>query len=463
MQVIFALVLVCAFAPAAATAQSPPLTLEQAVAEALRTSPRLHEPEDGRTVAAIRERQAAARFGLKLTPQFQAGTDPMGAPMRTVGVQMSKRLLSGASILFQADSAQFGERGNQFRDAGFSFGVSQPLFRGWTAVGSAELVEARRQKQAADAMLANDRQDLVLRVAEAYFAVVRAQRLIAVAEAALEKARLLHTASEARSRVGLATELDVLRAELLTSQSEAALLGHREARETAVDALNTLIGRSTGSDIEIAGATFDAAGPPPEAAVETLIATATATRIDAREARERVRDARRSETVAKWNLMPPLNLDLSYTRRGLGPGALPGYGALMSGFRFGLGSTYSLDRSDEAASAAVAAVSVRSAEREALDVERQIADDVRRAHRAAIRTRAAVDLQKKAVAIAERQLRLAQIRYERGVAGNFDVIDAHTALVETEALLIGAHIDRYLADLALRRASGLLDPEGFQP
>jgi outer membrane protein TolC len=295
-------------------------------------------------------------------------------------------------------------------------------------------------------------------VAEAYCEVLRAERLVAIAEGSAAKAKRLRESSGVRARVGLATELDVLRADLVASQAEASLLTFREDRDNALDALASIMGRAAGSVTQLAGIDFDAVGEPPADTADALIASAQASRFDAREARERIRDARRGEAVARWNLLPSMNLDASYTRRGLGAGAFGPYGDMMSGFRFGLGTTYSLDRSDESAAAASAAVSVRAAEREAQEVERRVADEVRRAFRSGVRARLAVDLQHRAVGIAERQLRLAQIRYEQGVAGNFDMIDAQHGLDEAEAALVNARIDRFLADLALRRAAGLLDP-----
>ena len=55
---VVAILLAAACRPEAAAA--PPLTLGQAVAEALRASPALGAPDEGRTLAAIRERQSVA-------------------------------------------------------------------------------------------------------------------------------------------------------------------------------------------------------------------------------------------------------------------------------------------------------------------------------------------------------------------------------------------------------------------
>jgi outer membrane protein len=437
------------------------LTLRAAIAEALAASPALRTPDDGRTIASIHQRQAAARFGVKITPTVQTGSDPSGYSQRTLGVAATKRLPTGATVQFGANSYQFGEGSSAFRDAGYNFTVSQPLLRGWTSVASADLDQARRNTVSAGRLYADARQQLVVSVADSYFAVVRAQRLVAAAERALERARHLRTASDARSKVGLATELDVLRADLLGSQSEAALVAQRETAETAMDALSTLIGRPADRAIELADADVDV-DEPAASPVEDYVKTALATRLEVREARDRIGDAKRAETVARWNLLPPVNLDVVYAKRGLGTAASYAFAPLLSGWRFGISTSYALDRSDESAMAATAKLSVHAAERDAQDAERRAADDVRRAYRAWARTAATLEIQSKAVTLAGRQLRLAQLRYERGVAGNFDVIDAENNLLQAQSGLIGAEVDRALAGLRLRSAAGTLDPDVFQ-
>lgn len=462
MRLICALVLAAAAWPVSAGAQAPVLTLRQAVAEALRASPQLEAPEDARTLAAIRERQAAARFGVKFNPQFQTGTDPIGLSSSSVGVVVSKQLSSGTLIRLQADSIQFGTGSGELRDAGYTVGISQPLLRGWKSVASADLIQARRSVQAADTARLDARQRLIVQVAETYFEVVKAKRMTAVAEQGLERARLLKVMSEARSRVGLATELDVLRAELLASQAEAALVAQRDALDNARDALTTLIGRAGGDPIEVADAEPLTVDVAPLDSIEAAIAAALARRPDVREARERIGDARRQEKVARWNVLPPVNLDLGYTQRGLGPGENI-YGRWMNGWRFGLSSNYAIDRSDEAASAAAAAVSVRAAERDARDTERKAADEIRRAYRAQDRAAATLAIHIKTVDLALRQLRLAKLRYESGVAGNLDVIDAENNLLAAGSARIAAEIDQALAALAVSRATGTLASENFQP
>ena len=134
---------------------------------------------------------------------------------------------------------------------------------------------------------------------------------------------------------------------------------------------------------------------------------------------------------------------------------------MAGGWHVGLSTGYALDRSAEQAVAASAALSLESAARVARDVEQRIAAEVRRLHRACATAASTIAIQQKAVDLATRQLRLAEIRYERGIAGNFDVIDAQTSWLQAQNALIAAELDRFVSVLDLRRSAGRLDPESF--
>jgi outer membrane protein TolC len=53
------------------------------------------------------------------------------------------------------------------------------------------------------------------------------------------------------------------------------------------------------------------------------------------------------------------------------------------------------------------------------------------------------------------------LRYERGLADNLEIIDAENNVLQAEASLLGANIDRTLAFLNVQRASGALNPDRF--
>jgi outer membrane protein TolC len=277
----------------------------------------------------------------------------------------------------------------------------------------------------------------------------------------------LKTASEARTKAGLATELDVLRADVQASQMAAAVAAARTALASAQDQLTTTIGRGLGGDPPVLEEP-DPNGPASRlddlpASVDDLVRLAISARVEVAEAHDRVGDASRGSNVAKWNLLPPVSLDVSYTQRGLGSPGGDALNALVGGWRVGLSTSYSLDRSAEAAAAATARVSVSAAERAAHDMEQRVAAEVRQVHRQWQTAIDTVAIQQHATELAERELRLAELRLQRGLASTLDVVDAQNSLLQAQNALIAAELDQMVFALDLRRAVGALDTKEFRP
>ncbi|MBW8868693.1 MAG: TolC family protein [Acidobacteria bacterium] len=420
-----AIVVATAFSLPLRAQSSAPLTLRQAIGEALAGSPALRNPTDARSLADIRVAQAQTRFSTRFTPTLQSNSDPGGLETQLLGLTISRRLPTGTLTQVTINDARSGSGAAGLRDSSYSIGFSQPLTRGWTRVAA------------------------------------RARRLVDASKRAVDRATLLRASSAARAEVGRATELDVLRADVLAAQADASLLAQQEAYETALDDLKMLIGRSPDDAVELTDVdaqSLDLADPPP---VDDLIRAALERRLDLSEARARVEDARFAQTLARWNLLPSVSLDVQYTQHRLGNAASIADASFMNGWRVGLSSSFGLDRGDGTAAVASSTVAVAAAGGAAADLERRATDEVRRAYRAWTRTQAAIDLQTKAVDVATRQVQMAQLRYERGIGGTLDIVDAEGSLLQAESLLIAAQAERALATLALKRSSGTLDPDAF--
>ncbi|MCC7416373.1 MAG: TolC family protein [Acidobacteria bacterium] len=454
--------------PAAAQALEP-LGLRQALSEALQASPALAGARDAVDMALIQERLADSRFAVKIQPTINAATAPSGLGQRVIGIDVARRLPFGSEITTSLNSTSIGTGAAAMRDTGYTIGLTQPLFRGAGAAG-AELKNARRSVVGSERGMRDARQQLIVTVADRFFAVLKQRRLVSASERALDRARTMSAASEARARVGLATQLDVLRADLLASQAAATLASQREALAGALEDLNLLLGRGPAQPLDVVNEDVSDEGLAalgfrvPDAGadtVERLVALALEARIDLREARDRIGDAERNLSVSRWNLLPQVSLSASYTERGLGPSSIPGLAELLNGWRVGIATNYALDRSEQIAAAGSAAVSLAAAERGAGDARRRVETDVRRAYRGWMRSRETIDIQRKTVELAERQVRLAQLRFERGLSTSLDVVDAEDSLYQAQSALIDAELGRALALLALERAAGTLEPERF--
>ena len=122
-----------------------------------------------------------------------------------------------------------------------------------------------------------------------------------------------------------------------------------------------------------------------------------------------------------------------------------------------LSASYPVERSSERASRAVAEIEVAARTRGVRQQELQVESEVRAALRELERIRKSVDLQKKGVQVAEQQRRLATLRYQRGLASNFDVVDAEGSLVLARSALVNLLTSYQVARIELMRVTGGLD------
>jgi outer membrane protein TolC len=91
-------------------------------------------------------------------------------------------------------------------------------------------------------------------------------------------------------------------------------------------------------------------------------------------------------------------------------------------------------------------------------MRRRIADDVRRAVRDRDRLLRLMTAAETAVTISQRQVEVAQLRYERGLSNNLDVVTAENDLLSAESRRSAAAAEYAIAQLTLRATVGILNP-----
>jgi outer membrane protein len=164
------------------------------------------------------------------------------------------------------------------------------------------------------------------------------------------------------------------------------------------------------------------------------------------------------------DVMPQLDLNLGVTRTGQGPGFGSAWRAGDSRVNLSFTTSYPLERSSRAANRAVAEIEVNARTRALQQHEWVVESEVRSAVRDLDQIRKSVELQQTAVEVAQQQLRLATLRYQRGLASNFDVVEAEGNLVLARSALVGLLTRHQIALVDLRRVTGALDVDAeFAP
>jgi outer membrane protein TolC len=286
---------------------------------------------------------------------------------------------------------------------------------------------------------------------------VAQRQLLEVARQSLRRSENLQRASEARLKIGLVSKLDVFRAELQASQAREAQVRAGAALESALEQFRALLALSPSDPVEPEAAPLPETLPAETDAIEVLVTRALASRLDLHEVRDQVEDARRSASLARQNLLPQLDLNTGYSRSGFGTSFSNAFDVADHRFDFFLSASYPFQRSAEKANRAVAELDLLARQRAVRQKEQEVEAEVRAAVRELARIRQSVELQRKGVEVAAQQRRLATLRYQRGLASNFDVVDAEGSLVLARSALVGLLTNYKVAQMELLRATGELD------
>lgn len=296
-------------------------------------------------------------------------------------------------------------------------------------------------------------------VTRAFYQVVEQRALLAVARQSLRRSQNLEKASEARLAVGLVSKLDVFRAQLQAAQAQESMVRAEALLEDALERFRFLLGRAPGDGLQPAAVSLPEDLPDAIEPIEVLVPRALETRVDLHETRDEVDDAQRFASIARQNLLPQLDLRVGLVGRGLGPSYGGAWRTADRQLTFGLETSFPLERSPDRAAGALAAIQVESRARTLRQRELEIESEVRRAVRDLAQIRKSVELQKTAVRVAEQQHRLATLRYQRGLASNFDVVEAEESLVLARSALVSLLARYQVERVDLLRTVGTLDVE----
>src|SRR5262249_9440995 len=155
----------------------------------------------------------------KLTPSYSRN----GSDSQTTKLDLFQRMpwtgatlevageLQSTPVLDASTSLPIGVT----RSSSLHLTLSQPLLRGFGPNATYfDLRNSRRARQDQERSFELSRQRLAIDIANAFYQVVKQRQLLGVARQSYERSRKLRDASENRMKVGLASKLDVLRADL---------------------------------------------------------------------------------------------------------------------------------------------------------------------------------------------------------------------------------------------------------
>ncbi|MGB7218397.1 MAG: TolC family protein [Vicinamibacterales bacterium] len=464
------LLIFCGLTAAAMTAtvsaQGPSrLTLAQAVQDALVQNDRMIAQNDTAEQANLSVRLARNTFSPKVVPNVLGSFGQSDVSNQTYRLDLTQKLTTGTELKagVGTTSAQIpgasgipGQGDIRFYNTDTTFAVSQPLLRGFgptvarRSLTSAEQreIDARRQRTLAE-------QQVTVEVASSYYHLVAQQTLVEVARKSLDRSRSLRDASEAKLDAGLVSQLDVFRAQQLVAQAESQLFDAESAVEDARDQLAFLLGRESGTGLDVATEIPKDVDP---IAADAAVATALDKRLDLQSAVAAAAEADRATAYSRNQLLPQVDVNLAMTRRQTADGFANSFG--LDNFKAVtfLSISMPVDRTPGNIEYQNTLIDRDRRRREIETLQRRIRDDVRRAVRQRDRVLRNLAAAETSVEIGQKEVEVAQFRYERGLSNNLDVVTAEASLLAAESRRISALADAATSRIGMRAVLGLLDP-----
>jgi outer membrane protein len=431
------------------------LSLEKALSLVINQNRSLVNAQDHVTNAEYQVSIAAADFDLQIRPRGDVGyvgggTLGSGATMGT-GIDISKKIPFGTKFVINP----FVMRVNDKYRTHVNVTVSQPLLRGFGKDYTlSSLRGAEFSYRSTSRAFFTTQNQLILRTISALYEVLKAQKSLVVnTESHLRVEKFFQTAA-LKAKIGLSDTLDVYRAEVEMGLAEDTLRASKEKLQETEDILRDILALPSDIVIQVE---LPLVYHPLTLDLEEALDIALSHRVEVDQAEDHFEENQRLSCIAKKRLMPELNVVLNYSNLGEDQYFTDSIWGKRDN-TWGVGLTTSTDFNPFADKAAyeMSLLAVGSASRGMEQAVSNVTFEVKRSMRNLQRAKEKMELQKKQIHSSKGGLRLAELKFDRGMANNFDLIQAEKTLKSAELSYWHALIDHIVGEYQLQSHLGIL-------
>jgi len=418
----------------AAAADGAPraISLDEAVALALRNSPRAVQSRGETRASRAQIRSSYAAF----VPNLSASA---GATRRLPTSGDETRIEDGQVVTIPEEPWSYS--------TGLS--ASLDLFAGGRRFF--DLREARANAISAEAAEIAEVFGVTLAAKQAYFNVLAARETELAARAQLAQAEQQFASAIARVRAGSGTKSDSLRSEIQLINARLAVL----TAQTDLEVGNVSLTRAVGSDEPVTASGEEARGEDALRLSDEDLRRAVEDGPAVREAEARLVAARAAYRSSRTTYLPSLGASYSYggsgtdSRFGFGDDPFDYSGSLRISMSLPLFNQ--LNREEQIVRASVAEENAEAALRDTRLAALENLAIYLGAYRRAAQS---VEAQTASVAASEEDLRVQQQRYSMGNSTLLDLLTSQTQLTEARDALIRARYDQRVAKAQLEVLAG---------
>lgn len=415
------------------------LTLKESIGIALKNNPSVVASEKKMVAADAKLRQAVGAF----LPTLKLAGNLGRAYQQPSTVQFTTQTTMGSqtqTLTFGTDAAQDSR--------GITASLSQPIFIGALLPGyglaqkNLDLAKADHQKTILDTSF---------NVTQAYFGVLKADKMAKLAEESKQMAQSHVNQVQTMLNAGVVTRADLLRSEVQLANAEVGLTRARAGLEIAKDAFNNALGNNLEQEVNLVeeGLTGTVASLLP---YQNLLATALDNRPDWKQYLLSRGMSEDNLKIAQADYLPSVMLTAS---KGNLITEFPSYKSDVSSWNVTGAASWTLfdglGRENRIREAAANLDAQKATEEQ---VKNGIALEVRDAYlnlKSALET---IGSAKKAVDSAQEGYKLSNLRYDSGVGTNLEILDAQVALTQAKTNYLQALFDVEIAKAKINKVVG---------
>ncbi|MDY6987890.1 MAG: TolC family protein [Thermodesulfobacteriota bacterium] len=434
------------------------LTLEEAINLALEANRNLLVSTSNLESQRLFLTSAQSEFELKLVPTV---TGDAREDYKSIGSEISldKKLKIGPRATL---TPGIGVSGADDRYSGkTALSLEMPLLRGFgrevtlDSVRSSEFSVRTSQRS-----LYFTKVNTVLDTVFGVYDIIKQRQLVELYDSQVKRLNGHAETARIKEKVGLATPIDIYRAEIRLKDAEDSLTQAHEALRSSEDSLKLILAVSLDKPIAVSAPLEYV---PISVDLGEAVQIALKNRVELEAERDQIREAERRSRVYKHRLLPQFDVVMNYERYGISDDFSESTRLDEDRWSINLVSTTDWARTAEKTAFRQSLLDIKTAR---LDLEArrdEITREVRRQLEALRRAQERIRIRTEKITQAEGKLALSKIKFNYGMANNFDVIEAETELQQARVDLLSMETEYIVGTYNMRAVLGTLIERRGEP
>lgn len=394
-------------------------------------------------------------FDIQVTPETQTGYvggGKVGGGFTIGGgVRVAKKFVSGTKVsIFPAIT-----RLRKSYRTNITASLVQPLLRGFGS--DFTLASIKRAKYGYRSACRNyyiAQIGLIVRTIQSLYEVVKLEGIVRLNEQSVERVKGYSDAAILKEKIALCDSLDVYRAAIELKNAQESLNVSLERLQEAKDHVRDLLALPMDCELQVE---VPLEYHPVEICTEEAIEQAFANRLEVEQANDHIDETSRIVMMSRKNLLPDLNLIVDYSNVGSNEYFTRSfYDKRESTWGIGFGSSSDWHQFSERYQYDQSILSLDAAYRSMDQLKQNISMEVKRILRNLRRGHIRIQLLEEQIVMAESEMQLAKVKFQHGLANNFDVIQSERTLHSAYQNLLSAEIEHVINEFQLLGVLGTI-------